>query len=44
MRWPSIQEKLSMTIVPLHIELEGWGDNANKVTLADLQRKVQEGK
>jgi hypothetical protein len=28
--------------IPLDIELEGWGNNANKVTLVDLQQKVQE--
>jgi hypothetical protein len=33
-----------MTTLPMDIELEGWEDNANKVTLADLQQKVQEGK
>jgi len=43
MKWPNIQEKLSMMLVPLDIELEGWGDNANKVTPIDLQWRIQEG-
>ncbi len=36
-RQPNIQEKVSMRAPPLNVELEGWGDNANRVTPIDLQ-------
>jgi hypothetical protein len=33
---------LLMKVVPLDVELEGWGNNANMVTPIHLQRKVHE--
>jgi hypothetical protein len=32
-----------MITIPPDIELKGWGNNANKVTFANLQLKAQEG-
>lgn len=37
MRQPIIQTKLLMKVVPPNVELERWGNNANMVTLVDLQ-------
>ncbi len=36
MKRPNIQMRLLMKEEPIDIELEGWGGNANKVTLANL--------
>jgi hypothetical protein len=30
-----------MKAIPPKVELKGWGDNVNKVTLVDLQQKVE---
>ncbi len=42
MRQPNVWARLSMRAEPLEVELEGWGDNALKGTLANLQEKEQE--
>jgi hypothetical protein len=36
MRRPNVWARLSMRVEPLKVELEGWGDNALKGTLANL--------
>jgi hypothetical protein len=33
---------LSMKTIPLDIEPKGWENNANRVTLVDLPRRVEE--
>jgi predicted type IV restriction endonuclease len=38
----SIWKRLSMKVVPSNVELEGQENNANMVTLVDLQQKVHE--
>lgn len=41
MKQPCIWMKLSMKKIPLDIEPKGWENNANKVTLVDLEQRVQ---
>jgi len=38
MRQPNIQTRLLMKVVPLNVEPKRWGNNANMVTLVDLQQ------
>ncbi len=42
MRRPNVQTRMPSKVEPPKVKLEGWGDNALKVTLADLQRKERE--
>jgi len=42
MKQPNIQRRMLLRAVPPKIEQEGWGDNAIKDTLVDLQQKVHE--
>ncbi len=42
MKQPNIQRRMLLRAIPPTIEPEGWGDNAIKDTLVDLQRKVHE--
>jgi hypothetical protein len=44
MRWPNIQKKLSLKVLPLKVEPKGWKNNAIKVTRVNMQRNVQEKK
>jgi hypothetical protein len=37
MRQPSIQTRLLMKAIPPNVEPKRWGNNANMVTLVDLQ-------
>jgi hypothetical protein len=39
MRQPSVQTRLPLRVEPLEVKLEGWGDNASRVTPVDLQGK-----
>jgi hypothetical protein len=42
MKQPNIQMRLLMKAILLNVEPKGWGNNANKVTLVNLQQKVYE--
>jgi hypothetical protein len=42
MRQPNIRTRSPMRVEPSEVDLEGWGDNAIKVTLLDLQQRVWE--
>ncbi len=42
MKRPSIQQRMLLRPIPAKVQPKGWGGNAIRDTLVDLQRKVHE--